>query len=455
MLAQRGARGDAAALAALRGLLDALCSGGIFDHLGGGLFRYRTDSEWLVPHFEKMLYDNAQFVELLALAHAGAPDPKYRAAAEATVGFMLRELDAAGAFAASLDADTEAGEGAFYVWEESDIDALLGARARPFKAEFDVTAGGNWDGKTILRRNRADAAGHADFAAERAILLAARAGRPRPALDDKVLADWNGLAVTALCRAAFAFDRPDWLRAASARLDEVARRLFRSGRWHHAWRADRISAPGLIDDLAALGNAALSLYEAGGDASRLAQAESIVAEADQWFGPAADGYAMTAADARDIPERLALRPRSAVCSAVPSGSGMMAQLLARLFHLTGELSYRDRARAVIEAFAGRFDQPLACATLLAAAEMLEDGRLVVVAGDAGLPATQALLKAARGTGDPACWVLALPPDRALPGPHPAFGKAAPDGTALAFVCRGATCLAPVGDAADLHALLRR
>ncbi len=415
-LAQRAARGDPAAHFAVTMLLDALCRGGIRDHVGGGLFRYSTDAVWLVPHFEKMLYDNAQFLEALALAHARRPSRRYHAAAADTVGFMLRDLDAQGCFAASLDADTVAGEGAFYVWTESEIDQILGARSKDFKAAFDVTSGGNWEGRTILRRVSAQDDDAAErFAADLAALARARGSRPAPALDDKVLADWNGLAIAALCRASHVFSVPAWREAAVERFAMVANRLRSGGRWHHAWRAGIVSAPGLLDDLAAIGDAALALFEATGNESYLDEARAAVAEADAWYGPAIDGYAMTAADSPDIPDSLAVRPRSATCSAVPSGSGMMAQLLARLFHLTGERAYHDSARQVIEAFAGRYDQPLATPTLLAAAELLEDGVLVVVAGEPDLPATQALARNGPGGARSGVLRAAFAARRVTPG----------------------------------------
>ena len=455
-LAQRSFRGDAGAREAVRRLLRAICEGGIYDHVGGGMFRYTTDAVWLVPHFEKMLYDNAQLLDALALAHADAPDPVFEAAAIGTVAFLTRDLDAQGAFASSLDADSDGGEGAFYVWTGTEIAAVLGDRAAAFGQAFDVTPQGNWEGRTILRRRPAAAAAdEAALVADLRVLASARANRTPPALDDKVLADWNGMAIAALCRAAAVFDRPQWLDEARARYACVASRLRPAGRWSHAWRYGRVSAPGLLDDLAAIGNAAVSLHQATGEASYLGDAQAIVAEADAWYGPASQGYAMTAADTADIPSALATRPRSAACSAVPSGSGMMAQMLARLYHLTGDPTYRARARAIIEAFAGRFRQPAASATLLAAAELLEDGVVVVVAGAPELPATLALRAVALASADPARSVLLLPPGAALPMEHPAYGKSAPAGTALAYVCRGAVCLPPVADPEPLRQILSR
>ncbi|WP_048863257.1 thioredoxin domain-containing protein, partial [Acidisphaera rubrifaciens] len=199
--------------AAVHLLLRRMSQGGIYDHLGGGYARYSTDGVWLVPHFEKMLYDNAQILELLALAHADAPDPLYPARAEETVGWMERDMTAAAdadgraAFAASEDADSEGEEGRFYVWTEDEIAALLGADAAAFARAYDVQPGGNWEGHTILHRVTPPGTPdeEARLAACRRRLLHARSARVRPGRDDKVLTDWNALAISGLVRAAAVF----------------------------------------------------------------------------------------------------------------------------------------------------------------------------------------------------------------------------------------------------------
>ncbi len=223
-------RGDPRFGEAVRALLQAMSAGGIYDHLGGGYARYSTDAEWLVPHFEKMLYDNAQILELLALVHAHWPDPVFAERARETVGWLMREMRVERAFAASLDADQDGEEGAFYVWTEPEIDAALGPASARFKAAYDVTRRGNWEGRTVLRRvtPRGAADEEAELAASRAKLFALREGRAKPARDDKVLADWNGLAIAALVRVSVVFDEPRMARDRPLRLrlrhDDAARR---------------------------------------------------------------------------------------------------------------------------------------------------------------------------------------------------------------------------------------
>jgi uncharacterized protein YyaL (SSP411 family) len=362
------------------------------------------------------------------------------------------------AFAASEDADSEGEEGRFYVWTETEIDARLGADAAAFKAAYDVTPTGNWEGHTILRRVTppGDAMSEAMLARCRTILFAARARRVRPGRDDKVLADWNGLAVAGLCRAAAVFGRPDWLDAAVAAFAFVDAAMAASdGRVRHAWRQGRITAAGLLDDQASMARAALALFEATGEAAYLARAEALANAAERWFGADGAGYFITAADAADVPMGVAARPRTAADNATPSANGLMAEVLARLYHLTGAPLWRTRAEAVLRAFGGLGERLSACPTLLAAADLLEEAAVVVVAGAAGSAPVQALLDVALVSPDPATCVLRAPAADALPTPHPAHGKTAPAGSAAAFVCRNGVCGVPVSDPAALADLLRR
>ena len=454
--------GAAAGQAAVHLLLHRMSQGGIYDHLGGGYARYATDAAWLVPHFEKMLYDNAQLLELLALAHAGSPDPLYAARADETVRWLLRDMTAAtqdglAAFAASEDADSEGEEGRFYVWSAAEITALLGADAAAFAEAYDVTPAGNWEGRTILQRLTApgEPAHEALLARCRSTLLAARASRIRPGRDDKVLADWNGLAIAALCRAAAVFDRPFWLARAAAAFDFVHTNMATpDGRVAHAWRLGRVAAAGLLEDQAAMARAALALFEATGEPARLDQALALVAAAETWFADAGASYFLTAADAVDVPFGAEGRPRNVADNATPAGNGMMAEVLARLYHLTGVPQWRSRAEALLRAFAGLGDSLSAAPGLLAAADLLNDGATVVIAGPPDHPATRALVAAALAAADPAICVLRAPDAGAVPPGHPAHGKLAPAGTPAAYICRDGTCEAPIGDAARLANRLR-
>jgi uncharacterized protein YyaL (SSP411 family) len=452
--------GDPTGTEATHLLLRRMSDGGIYDHLGGGYARYSTDAEWLVPHFEKMLYDNAQLLDLLALGHAARPDPLYAARAAETVGWLVRDMraetrDELAGFAASEDADSEGEEGRFYVWTVQEVDALLGSDSADFKAAYDVTPAGNWEGHTILRRviPPGDAAADARLAACRARLLTARAGRIRPGRDDKVLADWNGLAVAALVRAAAVFARPDWLDlAANAFAFLDAHMAGPDGRVQHAWRLGRIAAAGLLEDQAAVARAALALFEATGAHPYLARAVALVNAADIWFGDAGGSYFSTANDAADVPLGPAARPRTPGDNATPSGNGVMAQVLARLHHLTGAPRWRQRCEGVLAAYGGLGDSLSAAPGLLCAADLLEEGATVVVAGPAEDPRVAGLLAVARAAPDPAVCVLRAGAAGEVPEGHPAYGKTT--ATPAAFLCRAGVCGLPIAEPAALAVALQ-
>ena len=441
-------------------LLQRMSQGGIYDHLGGGYARYSTDAEWLVPHFEKMLYDNAQLLDLLALAHADQPAPLYAERAAETVEWMTRDMraaeaDGAAAFAASEDADSEGVEGKFYVWTEAEIDALLGPDSPAFKTAYDVTTAGNWEHNTILRRitARGDALAEARLAACRETLLGAREHRIRPGRDDKVLADWNGLAIAALCRAGAVFGQPNWIALAESAFAFIMTQMAApDGRVHHAWRLGRIAAVGLLEDQAAMARAAVALYEATGTTAYLDRARRLVDAADTWFGDAGASYFSTASDATDVPLGPEARPRTPGDNATPSGNGVITQVLARLQHLTGGPRFRARAEAALLAYGGLGDSLSAAPGLLCAADLLEEATTVVVAGPPDHPTTLTLLATALTAPDPTVCVLRAPPGSTLPPGHPAHGK--PTNGPAAFVCRNGTCGLPISDPATLAIALR-
>ena len=443
--------------AALHLMLRQMSQGGIYDHLGGGYARYSTDEIWLVPHFEKMLYDNAQLLELLALAHAHQPSPLYAERAAETVGWVIRTMtaervDGKAAFAASEDADSEGEEGRFYVWSAAEIDRLLGAAADRFKQAYDVTMGGNWEANNILRRITPPGPPDAEaaLAEARGILSRARDKRVRPGWDDKVLADWNGLAIAALARCAMVFGEPAWLQRAREAFDFIlAQMAAEHGGVEHAWRLGRVTAPGLIEDQAAMARAALALYEATGDQFCLGIAERLANAARTAFADGHGGFYSTAAGASDVP---LTRPRTAADNATPAGNGMMAEVLARLFHLTGDAEWRVRAEAVLTAFSGQPDQLAGMPTLLAAADLLHAAATVVIVGPA--EAASALLQAASASPDPATIVLRTTDAATLHPGHPAFGKTAPTRQAVAYVCRHNVCGLPIADPATLSQTLR-
>lgn len=443
--------GDQALHDAVTLTLDHMCHGGIYDALGGGFMRYSTDEAWLVPHFEKMLYDNAQLIDLLTIVWQDTKVPLYRQRVAETVEWVLREMTAeGGAFAATLDADSDGGEGRFYTWTSGEVDRLLDAEgARWFKQAYDVRPEGNWEGVSILNRNhQPQPAGVEDLLADaRAVLWRERETRPRPGRDDKILADWNGMMIAAMANAGFVFAMPRWVDAARVAFETVRSAMAMPGdRLAHAMRFGRMRRIGLLDDLAHMARAALALYEATGDAALVDQARAWVAAADRHhWDPLAGGYFQAADDATDVVARL----KPVHDSAVPSANGIMAQVLARLWLITGESAYRDRAEATVAAFGGLIDDQFPNLTsLLAAHEQLAHPVQVVVAGEPG-PDTEALLRAVAEAPLPTR-VLERVDGIGLPAGHPAHGKGPVGGRAAAYVCRAQACSPPVLEASRLR-----
>ena len=448
--------GEPAYRNAIEVTLDHICQGGIYDHLGGGFARYSTDARWLVPHFEKMLYDNAQLVRLLTLAWQATGKDLYRARVGETVEWMLSEMRAPdGGFTASLDADSEGEEGKFYVWTRDEIDRQLGKADPLFCTVYDAGWAGNWDGKVILHRNHPEGGQRTEdeegrLAVARAILFDARSERVRPGWDDKVLCDWNGLTIAALAEAGFVFAEPDWIEAAERAFAMVVARE-RGGRLPHAWRGERISAAGMLEDYAFMADAALGLYEVTGKPRYLASAKRWAATLEsQFWDDEAGGYYQTADDA----ETLIVRAKSATDSAVPSGNGAMVSVLARLALATGDERYAETAERLTLAVSGDRDgQIFGLATLLNAAELAMSATEIVIVGMRGQADTEALLEQVRLAPLPNRWLTIVLPGATLPDTHPAAGKGTEDGAATAYVCRGQTCSAPVTDAALLRAVL--
>jgi uncharacterized protein YyaL (SSP411 family) len=436
---------------AVRAMLKAMNAGGIYDHLGGGYARYSTDAEWLVPHFEKMLYDNAQILELLALVHSLWPDPTFAERAHETVGWLMREMRVGHAFAASLDADQDGEEGLFYVWGDAEVDVALGKASAAFKAAYDVTRSGNWEGRTVLRRitPRTSPETEAALAASRAKLFALREGRPKPGRDDKVLADWNGLTVAALARASAAFDEPAWLQTARAAFDFIVAKLRGpDGRLLHAWREGHPGARALLDDYASMARAALALFEASGEPRDLEAAREFASEAVDLFGDGAGGFFLTASDAADVP---GARPRQVHDGATPSGVGLLAETFVRLWHLTDEARWGEAAEGLIRAISGAPGGLGGSPLTLMSADMLARGGSVVVDGPLDDPAARALAAVALGAPDPSLSVLRLDRRRWPNGsPRDDLPRAE---TPIAMLCQGQTCSLPVTTQEALKALI--
>jgi uncharacterized protein YyaL (SSP411 family) len=421
--------------------LERMSEGGIYDHLGGGFSRYSVDERWLVPHFEKMLYDNAQLLELLALGFQRSGNALFAARARETVEWLTREMTTEeGAFAASLDADSDGEEGKFYVWSYEEVLKTLGTEdGGYFARHYDVTPGGNFEGHNILNRLAAlprTAADEERLAPLRARLLALRASRVRPGLDDKVLADWNGLMIAALVNAGVILDEPSWIAMARRAFDFIAASMTRGGRLGHSFRAGALLLPGLASDYAAMIRAALALYEAGGEGGLLAQALTWQRALDAHYADSdTGGYYLTADDAGD----LLLRPHSTVDDATPNPNAVAAGNLVRLAALTGDQQWREQADRLMEGILATAARNLfGHVALLNALDLrLRATEIVITGGNEAL--AQAALKLP--FLDRVVLRAASPPD--LPAAHPAQQKLRAAQEPAAFVCVGERCSLPV------------
>ncbi|MGI8999906.1 MAG: thioredoxin domain-containing protein [Candidatus Limnocylindria bacterium] len=453
--------GDAGVLSMVTRTLDAMADGGISDQLGGGFARYSTDAHWLVPHFEKMLYDNALLAHAYLEGYRATGMNRYAEVARATLDFMLTELlTPDGGFASALDADTEGVEGRFYVWSfEEFMSVLTGANLdederQLLAAYWGVTAGGNWEETNVLHRPARTEAPDALIERGRVALLAARSRRTRPARDDKQLAAWNGLALRALTHAALVLGEQRYADAARALIGFVNAQLVRDGDrlWRTA-RDGRAHTPGFCEDYMALADGLLTTHAALGEAAPLTLARNLVETAMRDFW---DADAGTFVDTSSEHDRTVAQPRGLVDNATPSANSIGADVLQRLALLTGDEEMARRAHSVLRAVAPALErQPSAFGRMLCAADRSLGEQIdVVVAGDPGSDDACALREAA---------VAPFLPDLVLTGmadgdPHATWplyiGKVARDDRATAYACRGYACDEPTTDPARLAAQVR-
>jgi uncharacterized protein YyaL (SSP411 family) len=449
--------GKAALAEAVELTLSRMAQGGIYDHLGGGFARYAVDHLWLVPHFEKMLYDNAQLIELMTLVWQHNRSPLLKTRVYESVRWLFAEMTAeGGAFAASLDADSDGEEGKFYVWSEAEIDAVLGENAAFFKKIYGVTSHGNWEGKNILTRMDSPALLEPDQEAAlleaRAALLEARARRVRPGWDDKILADWNGLTIAALANAGAAFGEPDWIAAAARAFRFIATAMTSpDGRLLHSYRAGRARHSALLDDYANLCHAALCLHDVTGDKTYIDQCLAWARLVERHYGDAPNGgFYFTADDA----EGLIARSQTPHDQPTPSGNGVMVGVCGRLAALTGDAHWRGLAERALRAFAEPLTRhAIHCAGLVNGLDTLTNLVHIVLIGDREKADCQAFLAEIFRRSLPARLIEVIPPDAALPPGHPAAEKHQYEGRLTAYVCCGQSCSAPVTDLADFSALL--
>jgi uncharacterized protein len=426
-----------------------MLSGGIYDHVGGGLARYATDAEWLVPHFEKMLYDNAQLLRLASFTYGETGNDLFRMRIEETADWLLREMRVkGGGFASSLDADSEGEEGKFYLWTEEELRQVLGSDTERLLDTFHLARPSGWEGDPILHRLENPCT---EPERERKLrelldrLRLAREARPRPGRDDKVLVDWNGMTITALATAGRLLNRPEWIEAAEKAFRYVCESM-RDGRLPHSIRGERRLFPALASDYAAMISAAVALHAARRDETLLRQALDWSQLLDDWYSDEiGDGYYLTASDNTDVPMRI----RGDVDDPVPSATAQIITALTGLAGAAGSHELYEKAAAVAEAALGR-----------ARGQFHGQAGIITAAAIAGRPmkllihepTTERLIPVANRFPDPrrvdipvgqeesqAEQLAGISIDRTVPG---------------AWLCVGQSCLPPIGEPAELEMALR-
>ncbi len=434
--------------------LEHMLAGGIYDHVGGGLSRYSTDERWLVPHFEKMLYDNAQLLRLCNWAFDNTGNDLFRIRIEETVAWLLKDMLSPGkAFTASYDADSEGEEGLFYTWTEDDVAAATGTDTSLFHKYFTLEKPAGWEGKPILfhtpEQQTESIANASQVARLKDRLLAARSERPMPGRDGKVLTDWNALAIVALTECGRSLGRPEWIDCARTAFHSILE-VAREGRLPHSQLDGRALFPALSSDYAGMASAAVALFEATSEPCFLDHARHFIHMLDRWHSDAnGTGYYLTASDSTDV----LLRVRGDVDEAVPSATAQIIEALQKLATATGDIALQEKAIAVAEhAFGRAARQAYGQIGIINACTLVLEPMKLVLVEDSRKPT---LVTVANRTLDPRRVDIVLTLNAN------AGSTALPDGTRpvtdkpAAYLCAGQLCYPPISNPAELQTRLRK
>jgi hypothetical protein len=427
----------------------------MYDHLGGGFARYSVDAQWLVPHFEKMLYDNAQLACCYLAAFQATGEPRYAQVARETLDYLLRDLrDPSGGFHSSEDADSEGEEGRFYVFTPAEVREALGpADGGRFCAAYGITDTGNFEhGASVIHRfsgSREASLPEVEDRALRERLRRWRDRRVRPGKDDKVLAAWNGLALSALARGAQVLGEVRYLEAAQACAAFLRKELWREGRLLRVWRQGRAHTAAFLEDHAAVVEGLVDLFETDFDAASLRWAEALgEVMLARFHDPVDGGFFSTEPDQPD----LLFRQKPGFDNAIPSGNTLAARALLRLSRHLQREDFRAATEGTLQCFGPWMTRaPRAFLGLLGVLDLVRREHLdVALSGDPGDPLVRDMLREVHRRFLPGR-VLSVSGDQLLPLHE---GRGLSPGRPLAFVCRGRTCAAPVGTSRELGDLLQ-
>jgi uncharacterized protein len=446
--------------------LTKMAQGGIYDHLGGGFHRYSVDEKWLVPHFEKMLYDNAQLVRVYAQVYQITGKPQFKRVVEETVDYLLREmLQPQGGFYSTQDADSEGEEGKFFVWTPQEVSRILGEEAAEiFCRIYDVSEQGNFEDKNILHPiltleqaskyfNRGVDEIAALLGEAKAKLFAEREKRIKPFRDEKVITAWNGLALSGLAEAIKISGNQEYRRAATRTVEFIFSKLFRDGHLLHTYRDGVAKILGYLDDYAFLAVGLLDLFEATLDRSLLTKAIELTDILISEFWDDDDGAFFYTGKSH---EQLISRAKPAFDASVPSGNSMAAQLLLRLYHYTNREVYLKKSETILRSYHDAMAaQPFGLAHMLGALDFyLRKPKEIVIVGEPDDPRTREILEGVHSTYLPNSTVQLVRPDEKIDEIAPLLkGKSQIGGQVTGYVCHNFTCSAPVTTWDDLRRLL--
>jgi uncharacterized protein YyaL (SSP411 family) len=453
--------------------LDRMAAGGIYDHLGGGFARYSVDAHWLVPHFEKMLYDNALLSSAYLDAYLVTGDAKYARVVRETLNYVIRDMtNPSGGFYSTEDADSEGAEGLFYTWTPDEIEAVLGEqRGATFGRVYDVTDVGNFEGRNILNLpktfEQCAAILHrqpheltAELAESREKLFAAREKRVRPGLDDKVIVAWNGLMIDAMARAGAALNEAEYVITADEVASFILSRMRRDdGRLLHSWRNGHAKLDAYLDDYTALANALVSLYEANFKERWIDEAVRLMdIVLDKFADPAGGGFFYTASDH----EQLIARTKELTDSSIPSGNSLAANALLRLGRLLGRTDYLDAAEQILAAAAPiMLRAPMAAGQMLLALDSyLGPANELVLVGDMSRDDTKSAISAIHSRYSPRSVFASRDTSSTDPDGSQSRhlneifeAKKSPDGQPVLYVCQNFACGPPAVGLAAIESAL--
>ena len=458
--------GDERYLTMVAQTLSKMAQGGIYDHVGGGFHRYSVDAKWLVPHFEKMLYDNAQLLRIYSQAYVITGEPLYKTVVEESAGYLLREMhQPEGGFYSTQDADSEGEEGRFFVWTLAEIDALLGAEdGEVFARMYDVTEEGNFEEKNILhpiltvdqaskffRKEKSEI--EALIARTKEKLFTAREKRIKPFRDEKIIAAWNGLLLSGLAEAIKITGASSCLEASRRTVEFIFGRMFRDGYLLHVYKDGQAKLRGYLDDYAFVALGLLDLYEVLLDRSLIDRAMELADIMLREFWDERGGGLFYTGKSH---EPLISRAKPVFDASIPSGNAIAAQLLLRLYHLVGAEDYHTRAETILRSYYDAMvSQPFGFAHMLCALDQyLHPAKEIVIVGERSDARTTDLIKEIHSLYLPNKAVLIFAPGESLEKVSPLMvGKQQIDGRPTAYVCQNFTCSAPVTSWAELKPLL--